>query len=60
VLLEVMSCDAVALRSYHGVAMDSATKFRDIERVLPAVFDKISGNLEHYVKALEENSDLTE
>jgi hypothetical protein len=40
--------------------MDSATQFRDIERVLPAVFDKISGNLECYVKVLEEDSDLTE
>jgi len=48
------------LRSYHGFAMDSATKFRDIEQMLPGVFDKISGNLECYVKALEEDSDLTE
>jgi hypothetical protein len=48
------------LRSYHAFAMDSATKFRDIERVLPGVFDKISGNLECYVKAIEEDSDLTE
>lgn len=38
--------------------MSSSTKFRDIERILPAVFDKISGNLEYYVKALEENADL--
>lgn len=48
------------LRSYHGFAMDSATTCRDIERVLPGVFDKISGNLERYVKAIEEDSDLTE
>jgi len=48
------------LRSYHGFAMDSATTFRDIERVLPGVFEKISGTLECYVKALEEDSDLTE
>jgi len=51
---------AQCLRSYHGFPMDSATKFRDIERVLPGVLDKISGNLECYVKALEENSDLTD
>jgi hypothetical protein len=48
------------LRSYHGVSMDSVTTFCDIERVLPAVFEKISDNLECYVKALEEDSDLTE
>jgi hypothetical protein len=40
--------------------MEPTTKFRDIERVLPGVFDKISGNPECYVKALEEESDLTE
>ena len=48
------------LRSYHGFAMDSATKFHDIKRVLPGVFDKISSNLECYLKALEEDPGLTE
>lgn len=48
------------LSSYHGVARGSATKLRDIEWVLPGVFDKISSNLECYVKALEEDSDLTD
>ena len=34
------------LKFYHGVAMDPATKLRDIESVLPLVFEKISSNLE--------------
>jgi hypothetical protein len=44
---------AFYLHHYHGVSMTEGTKFRDIERVLPAVFDKISGNLECYVRDLE-------
>jgi hypothetical protein len=46
------------LRSYHGITVDATTKFRDITRILPAVFEKIAGNLECYVKDLETNSDL--
>jgi hypothetical protein len=34
------------LNSYHGIALNSATKLRDIEPVLPGVFEKISSNLE--------------
>jgi hypothetical protein len=46
------------LRHYHGVVMDRTTKLSDIEFVLPAVFEKISANLECYVKDLEAGSDL--
>jgi hypothetical protein len=44
---------------YHGVVVGHTTKFRDIEPVLPAVFEKISANLECYVKDLEAVSDLS-
>jgi|ERR1035438_3492210 hypothetical protein len=47
------------LSYYHGVVVDHTTKFRDIELVLPAVFEKISANLECYVKDLEGGSDLS-
>lgn len=46
------------LSYYHGVSMDATTKLRDIERVLPGVFNKISSNLECYIKDLEADSDL--
>ncbi len=46
------------LRYYHGFNMDSKTRFRDIEGVLPRVLDKISSNLECYVCDLENDSDL--
>ena len=46
------------LRSYHCVAMGDTTRLSDIEFVLPAVFDKISANLECYVKDLEAGSDV--
>ena len=46
------------LGHYHHVVMDDTTKLRDIERVLPAVFEKISANLECYVRDLEAGSDL--
>jgi hypothetical protein len=49
---------AAHLRYYHGVIVDETTKLRDIEFVLPAVFEKISANLECYVKDLEAGSDL--
>jgi hypothetical protein len=47
------------LRYYHAVVVDHTTKFRDIELVLPAVLEKISANLECYVKDLEAGSDLS-
>ena len=46
------------LRYYHGFHMDSSTRFRDIEGVLPRVLEKISSNLECYVRDLENDSDL--
>jgi hypothetical protein len=46
------------LRYYHGFHMDSQTRFRDIEGVLPRVLEKISSNLECYVRDLENDSDL--
>ncbi|MGH9742392.1 MAG: hypothetical protein ACRD51_08575 [Candidatus Acidiferrum sp.] len=46
------------LRNYHGVVIGRDTKLRDIAHVLPAVFEKISENLECYVKDLEAGSDL--
>jgi hypothetical protein len=41
------------LRDYHHVEMDETTTFRDITHILPAVFKKISGNLECTVEELE-------
>jgi hypothetical protein len=38
--------------------MGDTTRLSDIEFVLPAVFDKISANLECYVKDLEAGSDV--
>ena len=46
------------LHYYHGFVMDQNTKLRDIENVLPGVFQKISDNLECYVKDLEAGSSL--
>ncbi len=48
------------LRCYHGVTIDRTTTFHEIKRVLPAVFDKISANLECCVKDLEADSELTD
>ncbi len=47
------------LSYYHGFHMEATAKFRDIVPVLPRVLDKISSNLEYYVKDLENDSDLT-
>lgn len=47
------------LRYYHGVTIDRTTKFREIEMVLPAVFDKIASNLECCIKDLEADSELS-
>lgn len=46
------------LHQYHGVVMEHSTKLRDIEFVLPAIFTKISDNLEWYVRELEAGSNL--
>ncbi len=46
------------LSCYHGVRFTAATKFREIKPILPAVFDKISSNLECYVRNLEADLDL--
>ncbi|MDT8069494.1 MAG: hypothetical protein ROO76_15125 [Terriglobia bacterium] len=48
------------LRHYHGVEIVATTKFREIEPILPAVFEKISSNLECYIKDLETDCDLTD
>jgi len=45
------------VRSYHHVEITASTKLREIEFVLPAVFTKISDNLECYVIELEDGSD---
>jgi hypothetical protein len=47
------------LSHYHGFHMNANTKFSDIVTALPRVLDKISSNLECYVKDLENDSDLT-
>ena len=47
------------LSHYHGFHMDAHTRFRDIVRVLPNVLEKISSNLECYVRDLDNDSDLT-
>jgi hypothetical protein len=46
------------LSHYHGFHMDANTRFRDIAPVLPRVLEKISSNLECYVRDLERDSDL--
>ncbi len=46
------------LRYYHGFHMDANTRFRDIEGVLPRVLEKISSNLECYLRDLENDSDI--
>jgi len=48
------------LRHYHGVEMVATTTFREIEPILPAVIEKISGNLECYIKDLEADCDLAD
>jgi hypothetical protein len=40
------------LSHYHGVTIEATTKLYDIEWVLPRVFDKISSNLECYIRIL--------
>jgi hypothetical protein len=46
------------LRFYHGGPSRDAPTFVDIEPLLPMVFEKIAGNLECYVKQLEEDKEI--
>lgn len=46
------------LRTYHGGPGGPDPMFADIVPMLPAVFDKIAGNLENYLKELERDGDL--
>ena len=46
------------MRSYHGGPIEVDPSFADISRHFPAVFDKVSGNLECYLKSLENNEDI--
>jgi hypothetical protein len=46
------------LLQYHQFVMSERPTIRDIEPLLPAVFEKISGNLECYVRDLEAGLDL--
>ncbi len=46
------------LRAYHGGPTEAQPTFGDIVPFLPRVFEKIAGNLECYVKDLEQNGTL--
>lgn len=46
-------------RYYHGGPHPSASAFEDLVPYLPRVFEKIAGNLEHYLKELENGALLT-
>ncbi len=46
------------MRNHHGGPASDRPSFQDIVPYLPAVFEKISSNLECYIKKLEENGDL--
>jgi len=46
------------LAYYHGFHMDAGTSFRKIDPILPGVFEKIAGNLECYVRDLENGLEL--
>jgi hypothetical protein len=47
------------LNYYHLVHLDPDAKFSEILPYLPGVFDKISSNLDCYLKILEEDGDLS-
>ncbi len=47
------------LYHYHCVTVGPETKLRDIEAVLPRVFDKIHSNLECYIEQIEADLDLS-
>jgi len=46
------------LRYYHGGPNAPSPRFSDVVPLLPMVFTKIAGNLECYVKELEQDGDL--
>ncbi|MHC4200891.1 MAG: hypothetical protein ACYSU0_12940 [Planctomycetota bacterium] len=46
------------MRRHHGGPVSDHPSFQEIVPYLPAVFEKIAGNLECYVKELEEDRDL--
>ncbi|MGD1002427.1 MAG: hypothetical protein ABSA67_17185 [Candidatus Brocadiia bacterium] len=46
------------MRSYHGGPVGDHPSFQDLAPYLPAVFEKISSNLDCYIKDLEEDRDL--
>ena len=46
------------MRHYHGGPLERAPLFSDISRYLPAVFEKIAGNLEGYLMSLENDGDV--
>jgi len=41
------------MRAYHGGPSVSEPKFEDLLPYLPAIFEKVAGNLEHYVQQME-------
>ena len=43
------------MRQYHGGPQDDNPSFEEFARYFPCVFEKISSNLECYIKSLEEN-----
>jgi len=51
---------AYYMNYYHGTHFDSDLSFSDIVPYLPAVFEKISSNLECYLKELEDEKVLSE
>lgn len=46
------------VQNYHGVSLRNPPKLEDILRLLPQIFDKIAGNLECYIRKLEEGGNL--
>ena len=46
------------LRYYHGGPSQPIPTFEDVAPLLPAVFEKIAGSVECYLKSLEEDRDL--
>lgn len=48
------------MRHYHGGPPNDDASFADLSSYLPMVFEKITENLECYVKALETDRDLSD
>ena len=46
------------MRNYHHGPQSDHPTFEELASYLPAVFDKVSGNLDCYLKELESNGDL--